>query len=202
MNASIGVRRATTADIATLARTLSSAFRDDPVTNWLLPPGLPGRDRRLHQMWARTVRAYLRNAKPAYLTADGRGAALWAPPGTWLPRNADLVRDLLPMLAIFRGSLPRASRMQTQIVAAHPRHPKHWYLFAIGTHLDAQGQGLGTALLREVLDRIDLAGEPAYLESSNVRNVPLYERHGFTVVEEMTIDGGGPTMWRMWRDPQ
>jgi ribosomal protein S18 acetylase RimI-like enzyme len=197
----IEVRRAGSADIAALARTLASAFRDDPVVSWLLPHTLRNRDQRLRRMWGTTAKTYVRNGKPAYLTGDGQGAALWSPPGTWVPSNSDLVRDLLPMLSVFRGAIVRASKMQTQVVDAHPKRPKHWYLYAIGTHLDSQGQGLGSALLREVLDRADAAGEPAYLESSNDRNVPLYERHGFSVVEELHIANGGPTMWRMWRDP-
>jgi hypothetical protein len=52
-----------------------------------------------------------------------------------------------------------------------------------------------------VLDKVDEAGEAAYLESSNIRNVPLYQRHGFEVVEEIQLLGDGPQMWRMWREP-
>jgi len=32
--------------------------------------------------------------------------------------------------------------------------------------------------------------------------VPFYERHGFRVIGELSIPGGGPTLWLMWRDPQ
>jgi hypothetical protein len=40
------------------------------------------------------------------------------------------------------------------------------------------------------------------LESSNERNLPLYERNGFRVVGELQALGHGPTIWRMWREPQ
>ena len=72
---------------------------------------------------------------------------------------------------------------------------------AIGTSTASQGRGVGSALLRDMLDRIDEEQVPAYLESSNIRNVPLYERHGFTVVEEIRLGRDGPQMWRMWREP-
>jgi hypothetical protein len=39
---------------------------------------------------------------------------------------------------------------------------------------------------------------PAYLESSNPRNVPLYERHGFTVIGAIQA-GTSPTMYPMVR---
>ncbi|MGE4363035.1 MAG: GNAT family N-acetyltransferase, partial [Mycolicibacterium sp.] len=32
-------------------------------------------------------------------------------------------------------------------------------------------------------------------------NVPYYLRFGFEVTGELTIPGGGPTMWQMWRRP-
>jgi ribosomal protein S18 acetylase RimI-like enzyme len=198
---SIAVRRATAAEAGALSRTLADAFSDDPVVTWLLPKGIRSRERRVHRLWSVVARDYLRHDKPCYLTADGRGAALWAPPGTWAPPVADQLRELLPMAGVFRLHSLRASRLQTQMLKAHPRRPPHWYLYAIGTQAEAQGQGLGSALLREVLDRLDESGDAAYLESSNIRNVPLYERHGFSVVEEMVIAGDGPTMWRMWRDP-
>ena len=64
------------------------------------------------------------------------------------------------------------------------------------------GQGLGTQMLREVLAGVDTDGVPAYLESSNERNLPLYERNGFRVVGELQALGHGPAIWRMWREPQ
>ena len=66
----------------------------------------------------------------------------------------------------------------------------------------SQGQGLGTQMLREVLADADTDGVPAYLESSNERNLPLYERNGFRVVGELQALGHGPAIWRMWREPQ
>ena len=52
-----------------------------------------------------------------------------------------------------------------------------------------------------VLERCDEEGIPAYLESSNARNVPFYRRHGFGVTTELQIPGGGPMLWLMWREP-
>ena len=52
-----------------------------------------------------------------------------------------------------------------------------------------------------VLSTCDRNGQGAYLESSKESNVPYYQRHGFDVVGEVTFTGG-PTIWRMWRDPQ
>jgi GNAT superfamily N-acetyltransferase len=71
----------------------------------------------------------------------------------------------------------------------------------LGTRTAQQGSGLGTLLMREVLDRCDRQGLGAYLESSNIRNVPFYERHGFEVLGEVAV-GGEFVARPMWRDPR
>jgi ribosomal protein S18 acetylase RimI-like enzyme len=60
----------------------------------------------------------------------------------------------------------------------HPREP-HWYLPLIGVDPACQGGGCGAALMRHALSRCDRDRAPAYLESTNPRNITLYERHGF-----------------------
>jgi GNAT superfamily N-acetyltransferase len=80
----------------------------------------------------------------------------------------------------------------------HPREP-HYYLFVLGVEPSLQGKGVGSALLGPVLARCDAEGMPAYLETANPRNLPLYERHGFRVRAEFAVPHGGPLTWLMWR---
>jgi len=88
-----------------------------------------------------------------------------------------------------------------EIDSLHPREP-HWYLATLGTDPRFQGTGVGSALLASTLARVDEEGTPAYLESSKARNVPLYARFGFEVIEELRSKAGRPPMWRMWREPR
>jgi ribosomal protein S18 acetylase RimI-like enzyme len=82
----------------------------------------------------------------------------------------------------------------------HPTEP-HVYLFVLGARPTHQGQGLGSALLRHVLDRCDADGTPAYLEDTNTRNRDLYRRHGFAQTGEIRLPDG-PPLYPMWRDPR
>ena len=82
----------------------------------------------------------------------------------------------------------------------HPEEPL-WYLPLIGVEPNAQGTGLGGALMRHAVARCDQDGALAYLESSNPRNISLYERHGFEVMGEIQV-GAAPLVTPMLRQPR
>ncbi|HEY7147743.1 MAG TPA: GNAT family N-acetyltransferase [Streptosporangiaceae bacterium] len=197
------VRAARRDEAALLGEVLAEAFAEDPVFAWLIPPHLRGRDDRLRTFFTSMSRAYLRRGKPCYLTGDASAAALWATPGAWAMPLSQVILEAVPSGLAFRHRLPRALRTQLQVERLHAgQSPPHWYLGYLGTRRDRQGQGLGTQMLREVLAGLDTGGVPAYLESSNERNLPLYQRNGFRVVGELRALGHGPAIWRMWREPQ
>ena len=79
-------------------------------------------------------------------------------------------------------------------------HPEEscWYLPLIAVDPLYQSQGLGSQLMKHALNRIDEDGLPAYLESSNPRNMSLYERHGFEVMGQIQI-GTSPPIHPMLR---
>ena len=54
--------------------------------------------------------------------------------------------------------------------------------------------------MQPVLDLCDRHGLPAYLESSNPRNIPLYQALGFEISAEFAADDG-PPMAGMRRAP-
>jgi len=78
---------------------------------------------------------------------------------------------------------------------------RHGYLPLIGVEPNAQGRGLGAALMGVALARCDREGTLAYLESSNPRNVSLYRRGGFEETDEIKV-GAGPVVTPMVRQPR
>ena len=64
----------------------------------------------------------------------------------------------------------------------------HWYLAAIGVEPAYQGRGLGSALMRPILNRADGQHVACYLETHREDNVRLYERHG--LLTPSRSDGG------------
>jgi GNAT superfamily N-acetyltransferase len=180
-----------------MAAVLTDAFAGDAAIAATLPEQGAHRDRRLRRFFAQEV-ARSTGLGGAWTTADGDAAAVWYPPGRWEPGAWEVLRRLPGSLWTFRGHVGRASRIVTTLREHHPREP-HWYLAYLGARPDRQGAGLGSALVRAVLQQCDRAGLPAYLEASNERNRRLYRRLGFTEREPLPLPGDGPTLFPMWR---
>lgn len=106
---------------------------------------------------------------------------------------------LFGVLRAFGRRLVVAARYQSAALSAYPRDEPHWYLAFIGVDPARQGSGVGAALLRSRLRRCDEEGLPAYLESSNPANVPLYEHFGFQVTGTLELPEEAPVLDTMWR---
>ncbi len=187
------VTAASAPDLPRVVADLHAAFMDDPVLCWAFPD--EGRRRRYGRHYFEMQARRLVRGGLAW-RAEG-GGALWAGPGRW--RESPL-QALRLGAATFRGIWPHGGRVARGLLGIESRHPRepHLYLAVVGVRPERQGQGLGSALLRPGLSEADRLYLPAYLESSNPRNVPLYERHGFEVTEETQL-AGGPPVWLMWR---
>ena len=177
---------------ASVVSVIALAFATDPVARWAFP------DPHVYaQRFPEFIEAFAWGAfgsGTAFLALGGRGAAAWLKPGSGPDedRLLDIIRqstsetiqrDLIPMLELME--------------AYHPNDP-HWYLPMIGVDPVMQGSGIGSALLRQGLAQCDAEGSPAYLESSNPRNIPLYERFGFEIVGTIKC-GAAPPLYPMVR---
>jgi len=196
------VRRVREADVAPLVEVLVRAFDDDPIAHYFF------RGQRHHRRGLRRFfdlqlrREYLANGE-AWTTTELAGAALWSPPGRPRPGLRDLVR-LLPLVGDLVGvgrDAGRVARLLAEVERARPAE-MHWYLGVLGTDPVHQRHGVASALLQEVLPRVDAEGLPVYLETSKEENIAFYGRHGFAVTDEIHVPADGPTLWLMWREPR
>ncbi len=193
------IREATAEDLTLLVTTLSDSFASDPLLNWVMPAP------RLYPDFFRLLISDVYLPRGIIHTEqEGRGAALWLPPGEsaeFPPRLALL--SFAAKLTLRRGLLPlwRIHQQGALFERHHPGEP-HYYLQFIGCRQADQGRGVGATLLKQGTRICDDQGMPAYLESSNSRNVPLYQRHGFEVIHQQRIGRGAPMAWFMWREPR
>lgn len=193
------VRRGRSEETARLARVLARAFEDDPVSAFILPDQSTRRH-GIEAMYRLVLVPEALKDNECYTTTDHGCVALWTPGGKPRPGLGENLRLAPTMLRILGRHTPRALRVLHYMESQLPTEP-HAHLLLLGTDPDRQGQGLGSLLLRQTLSQLDRERTPAYLEASTPRSRALYLRHGFVVMNEIRLPGGGPPLWRMWRDP-
>ena len=181
------------ADIPALSGTLAAAFFDDPVFSYCYPD-VAQRQEILPRWFEIVTEANLPHGG-IYTTDDGVAGAVCVPP------DAEDDEQMGAALAEVSGSYAQTLlEVFERMDDAHPHEPHH-YLFLLGTRPEWQSRGIGSTLLRSVLELFDRDAMPAYLESTSEGNKRLYLRHGFEVTGEIKLPDG-PSMWPMWRAPK
>jgi ribosomal protein S18 acetylase RimI-like enzyme len=189
------VRTATDADRKAVIDVITLAFSTDPMARWSFPDPAT-----YLSVMPNVIRAFGGNGfahGSVHLVEGGFAAAMWLPPG--VHPDADQLAALTEQHSP-PEQIDDMMKVFEQMASYHPGEPC-WYLPLIGVDPACQGRGHGSALLRYALERCDRDGLPAYLESSNPRNVPLYERHGFEAMGSIQA-GSSPTVVPMLRHPR
>jgi GNAT superfamily N-acetyltransferase len=189
------IRNAALDEMSQAVSSLVAAFITDPLARFAWPS--PHAYLEAMPLATRAFAGGSFDHGTADVTSDFCGAGLWLPPGAHpdgetletLFRDTARPEHLDDLLATFE-----------KMDEWHPDE-QHWYLPMIGVEPNAQGRGLGGALMRHASERSDRAGLPAYLESSNPRNITLYQRHGFDVMGQIQV-GAGPLVTPMLRQPR
>ena len=204
-------------DVPAAAEVFATAFMVEP-GNVVFFPDPEARRRLLEPTGRLVVARALRHATAYGVEADGELAAVavWDPPGArpglpppWaLPtvlRRAALVAGQLrgvagPVVEHRRELVPLALARRRAVRIAS-RGPS-WHLSFLATHPDHQGRGLARQLVDHVLRRCDADGLPAWLETTDPGNPPIYERLGFATVGHVEPAAWLPGLWVMRREPR
>lgn len=186
------IARAGNADLDAAAHILAAAFESYEWTRW----SIPADDYAVRL--ERLQRLYLSHAlEHGIVLVGGLGAD-----------------DVNGVIAVLSPSAPAPSdEIQAQVAELHgarlaviasaetPPFPDEvWNLATLGVHPEAQGHGLGAALIGAALAEVDASRIVAdtALETSDDRNVRLYVRAGFTLTATTRIQDG-PTVYSMLR---
>jgi GNAT superfamily N-acetyltransferase len=199
----VRTRVATEEDLPAIGEALARAFEDDPLWGWAFESGT--RERKLESL--ASVFGFFCGAALGFgwvrVTDGVEAVALWIPPGS--PEMVPADAERMPGV-VAAACEPEAAKRVTEMLDAfernHPHEPPHYYLSLLATHPDHAGKRLGVDLVAANLAEMDAADPPsaAFLESSNPRNVPRYERLGFRPTREVDLVAG-LTGTQMWRPP-
>lgn len=188
-------------DVDRVADDLSAAFASDPLFDWFIRADARREAERLNFFRMLLAAIGLPDGEVSR-PEPGGAASIWIPSEKLGPTPLlDELRSLPAILAATGfGRFGRLAAMRKAMDANHPMDRPHAYLWFLGVRPEAQGLGVGSRLLSANLAKVDAAGLPAFLESSNAANVPLYRRHGFEVIKEYRPAEGAPPIFAMWRD--
>ncbi|MGJ5621586.1 GNAT family N-acetyltransferase [Sulfitobacter sp. MF3-043] len=174
---------------------LTLGFSADPFMRWLYPRPCDFLKHFPRVMDFFGGRAFEQGS--AFRNDDFTAGALWLPPG--------IHPDEEQLVAYFEKTVAPENHdalFETfgQMDKYHPDEDC-WHLAFIAVDPFRQGRRLGSALLEASLKRCDEDGRPAYLESTNPANLPLYKRYGFEEMGLIKADQA-PPLFPMFRAAQ
>jgi ribosomal protein S18 acetylase RimI-like enzyme len=189
------IKIATASDAAPAIAVVVLAFSADPAARWTWPD--PQQYLRHFPSFVQAFGGKAFAHGSAYCVDGYAGVALWLPP--------EIHPDEDALITLLQRTMPEPIHKDgfavfEEMGRYHPKEP-HWYLPLVGVDPFHQGKGYGSALLQHALIPCDRDKKLAYLESTNPKNIPLYERHGFAVLGTIQV-GTSPPIFPMLRKPR
>ncbi|VEP11398.1 Acetyltransferase [Hyella patelloides LEGE 07179] len=193
VNSPIIIQKAKEYDVEQIVNSILLAFSADPVLRWMYPS--PQQYLKNFPNFVRAFGGKAFDAETAYYTDGYSGAALWLPPQSKPDNNAI---GVFFEQTISQHQQEEVFALFEKMVSYHPDEP-HWYLAIFGVEPNQQKKGYGSALMKHTLAIGDRDKKIAYLESSSLKSVRFYEKHGFEVIGKVQV-GESPTIFPMVRD--
>lgn len=179
------IRSANRDETAILAGVLAEAFAQYPWTRWAIPA--EDYSRRLTELQDLYLR-YALDEGVVLVDEQLGGVIALLPPTAARPSEGFQQR-----VAELHGA--RFAAVASTSLPAAPEG--YWSLETLGVHPERQGEGLGQALIRAGLGAVSTSAlHGVALETSDERNVRLYERAGFSVSSTTRVDDG-PMVYSM-----
>jgi ribosomal protein S18 acetylase RimI-like enzyme len=176
------VRLAQLGDLAPAADTLAAAFRDYPWTRHVIPAA---------DYWKRLLELqllyleYSQSRGIVAVTGGCDGVIALLPPEAPEPEPKMIGR----IIELHGDRIDRLDHADPPADA--------WRLETLGVRPERQGRGLASALLDFALDGVARrGGRLVALDTSDSRNVRLYERHGFRI-DSYEEGADRPPVWKM-----
>jgi ribosomal protein S18 acetylase RimI-like enzyme len=162
------------------------------------------RERRLPWYMKNVLNSAMRYGE-VFVTSDLTGVLFILPPGHTRLTNKEYIKSGFLMTPIVMGyrSYKKSNECEIFVADTHERlmnGREHYYLWGLVVDPGTQRKGVGSTLMKIIIDRADTKNVPVYLETHDKNNVAYYERFGFKLIHTGTIPGHGLDFWCMLRE--
>jgi ribosomal protein S18 acetylase RimI-like enzyme len=170
-----------------LAASLTArAMRDNPTSIAIFGADPLDRLAGVQPVWT----AFYHGTTPAQLGAFHRGcllaAAAAAPPGRCV---GSVAPEVDPAGPVPPPGNPRRSAYVRARYAAHDMEQPHWHVGPVAVEPQCQGRGIGTLVVRALIEIMDASGIGSWLETDTEANVRFYRALGWRVAAEAEVLG-------------
>ncbi len=185
VNRNLKMVEAKNSDKKRVVEILSRSFDDNKSVNYLIPHD----SRRMQRIGELMAYSYeqCRLWGKVVLSEDRKACALVIFPDrkrTTLPSL--LLMGWLILKSIGFLNIAKAIDRESQVASHHPATP-FYHLWFLGVLPEYQGEGIGSKLLNELLADANAMNRPVHLETSTHRNIPWYEKHGFSIYSKISL---------------
>jgi len=164
---------------------LTESFNDNKSVNYIIKKGKK-RSQRIRKLMEYSFDVcYLFGE--IFLTDDKKGCALILLPDKKKSNLKSILLDIkLILTCTGLSNLTKAMSRESKIKKLHPKELMY-YLWFIGVDPIEQHKGIGSALMQDVIKEGIKKKRSIYLETSTLKNIPWYEKFGFTIYNELDL---------------
>lgn len=176
---------ATNRDKELIIKILSRSFEDNMSVNYLIPQDSKRTQRlgelitysfEMCRLWGKVVISENRDACALVIFPDRKRTTF----------RSLLIMGRLILKSIGFRNLRKALNRENQVYAHHPSTPIY-HLWFVGVLPEHQGEGIGSKILDEILRDAAKMGRLVYLETSSHKNIPWYQKHGFSIYGKIQL---------------
>lgn len=184
------MKKAKTTDKNDVVKILSNSFADNRSVNWVIK-----KKKNIDKLMSYCFDVCT-DSDGTFISEDRKGALLFDLPNSQKHNKfMELINEAF--FAITVVGLHRVLKVLKREAYVKKMHPKgeFIYLWFVGVLQDRQQTGVGSKLVKSLIEIAKKEGLPIYLETSNPDNLPFYKKHGFEMFHEWNSPITGFTIW-------
>lgn len=162
---------------------LTNSFEDNQSVNYIVKQDSKRKERIRALMDYSFEICYMFGA--VYLSDDKKGCALVLYPDQ---KKFSIKSTLLDVQLLLNAiGLTRAGKAMSRESAIKSNYPNEpiYYLWFLGVFNADQNNGVGSQLLKDIIQDSQKQQKPIYLETSTIKNIPWYQKFGFSIYQEL-----------------